>query len=558
MYSISKFFLLSLFLIPLFLFATESENELKKRMINDLDVIYQVLNTHYAPKEWKEQTYGWNLSSELFRAKEKVLALPHPAVKPFQKIILDFLSSTKDYHVNARFYSTETARLPFRVESAEDRYFVVYVNKDECPIPLEVGDELLSYDAMPIESAIKKWISSNDSNATDRALANGFFTRRTGKFLQETPQGNVYLTFRKKTGEIQTGMVSWAHEEEKITSPFETKALCFNKEPSDRLENGFFKREMKTPLYEGYKEVLKDGEEEFFLGARKSSLPFLGTPLWQTDESDPFHAYIFKDTHDRLIGYIRLPSFDGSSSLFLEFASLMNRFEEKTEALIIDEVNNPGGSVFYLYALLSTLSNQPLLVPPQREILTQERVYDALALLDDCKEIQNDTQAKDVIGSLDGYPVDLRFVQGLMDYCTFIIQEWREGKTFIDPTYVFGISFINPSSKGCYSKPLLVLINELDFSAADFFPAVLQDNHRAKLLGTKTAGAGGYVLGQSYPNLFGLAYFTYTGSIAMREGKLPIENLGVTPDISYVLTARDYQENYVDYKAFILKTLEAL
>ncbi len=52
-----------------------------------------------------------------------------------------------------------------------------------------------------------------------------------------------------------------------------------------------------------------------------------------------------------------------------------------------------------------------------------------------------------------------------------------------------------------------MLINEMDMSCADFMPAILQDNKRATLFGSRTAGAGGHVLSFNFPNIHGIADF---------------------------------------------------
>jgi C-terminal processing protease CtpA/Prc len=149
-------------------------------------------------------------------------------------------------------------------------------------------------------------------------------------------------------------------------------------------------------------------------------------------------------------------------------------------------------------------------------------------------------------------------VQGVVKYMRFIIREWNEGRTFTDPEYIYGVDYLKPYPKGNYSKPLLLLVNELDFSCGDFLPATMQDNKRAKILGMRTAGAGGYVLEHSYPNLFGVQGFSFTGSIAQRADLNPIENLGVIPDIIVEPTVRDLEQNYVDYTAKIHKAVNDL
>ena len=52
--------------------------------------------------------------------------------------------------------------------------------------------------------------------------------------------------------------------------------------------------------------------------------------------------------------------------------------------------------------------------------------------------------------------------------------------------------------------------------------------------------------------------FSVTGSIAWRLGKMPIENLGVTPDIAYELTPEDYTDGMQGYKKAVNDTLAGL
>src|SRR5262249_50067569 len=44
-----------------------------------------------------------------------------------------------------------------------------------------------------------------------------------------------------------------------------------------------------------------------------------------------------------------------------------------------------------------------------------------------------------------------------------------------------------------YSKPMMVLVDEMSASGGDYFPATIQDNARGPLFGFRTMGAGGNV-----------------------------------------------------------------
>jgi C-terminal processing protease CtpA/Prc len=147
---------------------------------------------------------------------------------------------------------------------------------------------------------------------------------------------------------------------------------------------------------------------------------------------------------------------------------------------------------------------------------------------------------------------------GIYENLLFIIDEWNSGRQITEPNYLLGIGPLPPYPRIRYTKPILVLVNHLDFSGGDFFPAILQDNKRAAIMGTHTAGAGGYVGKVSFPNLNGIAYFSYTASIAERTNHRPLENLGVTPDIHYEITENDLHNNYRSYSAEILKNVQTL
>ena len=82
------------------------------------------------------------------------------------------------------------------------------------------------------------------------------------------------------------------------------------------------------------------------IGARKSFVPRLGEVLWQSDDDSHFDAYVFKAKDGRKMGYIRIAAYDGELKEVQEFAQVMAKFSAETEALVIDQVSNPGGNVF--------------------------------------------------------------------------------------------------------------------------------------------------------------------------------------------------------------------
>lgn len=143
-------------------------------------------------------------------------------------------------------------------------------------------------------------------------------------------------------------------------------------------------------------------------------------------------------------------------------------------------------------------------------------------------------------------------------FSELILEEWNAGHTLTRPTPIEGVDMINPHPEFHYTKPILMLINELDMSGGDFMAAILQDNERATLFGCRTAGAGGVVERFKFPNQQGIALCSYTASIAERINLQKIEDLGVTPDIDYQLTVHDVQHHYEGYVSAVNQAVEAL
>ena len=134
------------------------------------------------------------------------------------------------------------------------------------------------------------------------------------------------------------------------------------------------------------------------------------------------------------------------------------------------------------------------------------------------------------------------------------MNEWNSGRKLTNPFWIAGVDHINPAPVH-YTKPILLLVNSLDFSGGDFFPAIMQDNKRVTVFGTRTAGAGGYVADIQVPNDIGIDKFRCTESIASRADQNPIENLGVKPDVEYSMTEADFSQNYTGYVKAIQKAL---
>ncbi len=562
----------------------------------ELDIIKSCFKTKYVPFEWKQLHAGWDLEKDIAAAKLKVNSEECCSIKEFQSIVKEILKGPLDYHVKPHFYATERAELPFCVRSANKRYFFSYIEKDSSlflePFPFEVGDELLTVDGVAVDILVqnlsrqgfnletaardgklmqeieleslcngvghsqmaKDHPIANDSGSrdcvklpsraavsrfnkpTDQMIAEVTFTLRFAELGDEVPQGVVTLVGMKKGKKEQVSCkVEWGYVPEYIFSNKKYDAV-FAKGSS----------------------VIDD--PMIMIGSKRGCLPFLGEPFWQAPKDYTFFAYLFH-LDNKVIGVVRISTFGFESAgvAVEEFAEIIEKFQKEADCIVIDQMNNSGGCLLSMYALLSMLTDKPLQVPKHHVMIGDDEVYLAYKKILGLEDIGSDDEAIKALGKeIDGYPISFALIKSIQERMQEILQEAKSFNRISSPGYMYGISSIMPHPKVQLRKPVLCLINPIDMSCADFFPAILQDNKRATLMGERTAGAGGAVSRITFPNGSGIRHIEMTTSMAVRPCGTIIENCGVSPDIEYIPTVDDLQDNYVEYKTEILNILREM
>lgn len=542
-----------------------SRQQLKTAMLQNLDVIQNSFASQYGPGQWKQEHGGWDLDAAIARAKQQVQDSPSLSMDQYHDILRGFFNSMKDYHVSVQFDATEASSLPFMVSGAGGRYYIQWIDRKKLPesvFPFHEGDELVSFGGRKTADVIAELQSRLGGNTaqTDRALASMSLTSRRAASGGGVTKGPIAITVKPQGSDKPvTTQLAWNYAPELISDPKTMSTMGFGGSQGARIPMSWMTNAL-SPVGAAYSGP--NAANPFGLGSRDGFLPALGEKTWESAPDAIFKAYVYKTPDGRSVGYVRIPSYevDDAKAAVAEFAELAARFQQGTDALVIDEVNNPGGAVLYLYALVSMLSDRPMTPPRHKVAITQDDVAQALQFLKVAPLVKTDQAAQQVLGGTDaqGYPVDLEFFQNMAEYSQFVVDQWNLGKTLTDPVSIEGVKQIRPSAVARYAKPILTLINELDFSGGDFFPAILQDNKRATLFGTRTAGAGGFIREVKYPNTMGVAGFSMTGSIAVRANNQPIENLGVVADVQYQPSAADLQGGFADYAKAVNQAVAGL
>lgn len=292
----------------------------------------------------------------------------------------------------------------------------------------------------------------------------------------------------------------------------------------------------------------------YALGGKRSWVPVLGEIVWELPKETaariPFSAHICQLSDGRQIGYVRVPHYEYNKESADEFGKLIARFESTTEAMVIDQVNNPGGSLFQMYAMLSYLTDRPLALP----------MHQITIISDEDVAIAREKVALAEAGEAE--PPDMGSSQDLVAYYRFVLSEFQAGRGRrekpTNPVHLFGVAEVLPAEVH-YTKKIVVLINEVTFSAPEFFAAILQDNKRATLFGKPTPGAGGCAkrFVAPFSEELGIEYYTFRWTLAWRTNGQPIEGIGVHPDVRYSITVEDLQSNYAGYRRALMATITA-
>ncbi|MBI2386098.1 MAG: protease-like activity factor CPAF, partial [Elusimicrobia bacterium] len=570
--------------------APASATQTQRRMLASLYQVASIFAEQYAPLDMKKDRFQLDLKREYDAAKAAVLANPEITTRQFQDLLAKLVASMRDYHVSISFHSTESSKLPFSVAGAEGRYYLTYIDREKLPLeafPFKMGDEVVAFAGKPTAEAVKEIAGRMTGNTaeTDMRMAEMFLTnRRRARGDNDIPQGGAEIVIRSK-GQFYKVVMPWDYTPELIAQdvPLRNAGLLepegFAGGSAGAVRAGFFNSVGKAivaavhPLVELFKNMASEAADNpFMIGARKSFVPRLGKVLWRSDDDSHFDAYIFETKDGKKKGYIRIAAYDGAYAEVREFAKIIAKFQAETDALVIDQVSNPGGSVFYLYALASHLTDKPLVTPRHRLLIGESDAHESADFLLQLMRQQQGGAAKlkakkkkvkageeEEPPNAGGYPVDGKFMSLMVQSAQFILKTFNAGRRLTDLVHVKGVADIDPAPKAeeRYTKPILLLTNALDFSGGDFFPAIMQDNKRATILGVRTAGAGGIVNAYAVDQ-FGIDHLSATGSLAERPDGRPIENLGVTPDIPYEITAKDLRTGFAEYRWKILKALTGI
>lgn len=242
---------------------------------------------------------------------------------------------------------------------------------------------------------------------------------------------------------------------------------------------------------------------------------------------DSFFSGTFT-TGSHTFGYIRLADFEYVSSS--DMTSEIQYFQAHTDGLIIDLMRNPGGYGCTAEAFLSYLAPNGLTSMGNSQRVTWDNIV----------------SLEESLASAQYYGATTADIQELQTELKASQDAYTQSRGMTPPMPICGNSVnltavtLGRGGKLAYSKPVMLLVDELTASAAELFAGVLQDNQRAMVYGYRTDGAGGSV------GVYAAGVYSETGSslaqsILVRTAvptvsdfpAMPyIENIGIRPDVT--------------------------
>ncbi len=521
--------------------------------VSDFQSLAALYAKRYGPYEWKRDALGvdlFNVAPWLAQVQATKNDLD------FYDVMSQYVASLNDAHDVYQLPSTFVANLNFIVDIYDGKLLVDYINRSRLPAAefgFVNGYELVSIDGQDaqklLDGLLRYQIAANPRST--RRLAAELLTIRPQYLIPrapEVPEISVVL-FRRPDGNMETYRIPWAKSGMPLTNVgrYTTPFSAAARRSMASSYSGMSSVDPVTdpPVAEEVPEYLQllnrlqncrlpDKAVNNF-GAQvpvfAAGLPTSFVVRQGRFSSDPFFSGVF-GANGHTIGFIRIPSYapTNTTTALIAFQNEIAYFQANTEGLVIDDMRNPGGSVGYLNAIVSYL------MPTQWRSIPFE--------LRATSEWVNAVSSSLVSAASAGAPQSYLDLLGMIKTEILAANAAQRGRTKPIPLDDVTIDR-SPAmdSKGnviAYTKPLIVLVDEMSASAADAFAATIQDNARGPLVGWRTMGAGGNVEGWE-AGTYSLGYTTVTESLMNRKNPVVtaeyptapyVENIGVRPDIT--------------------------
>ena len=551
----------------------------KEQKTSDFQQLVAVYAKNYKPYEWKIQAFGYDLLKikpwmDMIEASKDDLE--------FYDICVKYVAALQDSHDEYILPSDFEAWLPINVDIYDGKVLIEGVDFFTLPpseFPIRLGDEVVSVDGKSAEDWIQELTpySANgmaNESSRRRLAALTMIDRHQGFYPYAPNVGDTAeVAIRSSDGTVTTYTLPWskygtpllsvgpvpgpslssANRMASLRASLETRrerARAFQaaaRQP-ERIDEDIPVPEKGWDVYDGpaeprveqavpaYLKPLRELESDEPVGPKAayanfgSRSPVFAVPTGFVQRlgrssADQFVSGTFP-SGDYKVGFIRIWTMSPSNQTLAlqQFQSEIQYFNQNTDGLVIDVMHNGGGSLCYIETLMRSLIPQPF-----RGVAYEIRATELWT------QVFSSSLYSAKLSGAEKWVVDLYTV-----YLEQVQQARKEMRGSTGNLPICGPTFedIAPFPTA-YTKPILVLTNELSLSAAEAFTGLLQDAGRIVVFGTRTDGGGGNP-GSYAVGAYSMGTTRATRTLVTRKAPVStpgypaanhMENVGVYPDI---------------------------
>jgi len=561
----------ALLLLTLSITTAHAQDALTRdQRISDLTQLASQYDKNYAPYEWKRDVQGF----DLLRLTPWLQRIQHSDDLDFQEALIEYVASLNDAHDFIAFPTTFSVSLPMSVDIYDGKVLIDGINRTLLPLaqfPFGIGDELVALDGRTVQELIQsfgKYAIAANPRSTGRIAATRLVSRsqQIMPHIPELGDAATVVIRLAATGATNTYSINWVKTGIPILSQGPLPSPVRGNRRLDLSTNGqdinaglpasaaatasVFKVADLGPVDDtlpSYMDpirpllnvsVSKDYYSVLGFGSR---FPIFARPTGFTDlnavcptcivrPGEPLFYFFgtFTTATGLRVGFLRIPTMSppSTAAALAQLDRAMAVFGASTDALIVDVMRNPGGSVAFVEAVAQRLIPAPFNTIGFEIRATAAWLFSFASQLNNARLNPNTPPA--VLANLQA-----NFNEVL---AAFTENRGRSAPVSLNST---GSLQLLPVA-GAYTKPIMMLTDEFSASGGDMLPAIFQSNHRGPLFGWRTMGAGGSVVGYSGP-AFTESFFRITVSLMNRLQVIQtpdfppapyVENIGVRPDIS--------------------------
>ena len=551
----------------------------------DMMWLFSKFGANYAPLEYKQDLWNFDYANLKNQYLEAAAETPNNAA--FYALVQQFVAEFKDAHTSVSFTASgrpgreKVSYLGFSGRREGDNFVVTElfptIQPETTSYPIVVGTVITKFNGVPLKQYITETFSKtanlgqNDSNVT--YLMGRLFTR----LETQTPlavDADVVLSIKDGDKEIDVTL-PWVEKdlfsfkrdnqaaagakksevETVITADGDVQIpFSFMTFSGRAFDLKLFDQEPKTLNFRERISSMKIADDIAAWTTELSKLTFssakdklskvrsLPEGALMVDDSVSFPAYVFPTEIEGktvMMGYILIDTFSPDTQTVPEIkATLVKMQKLGIQDLVIDTINNGGGSLILLMELAQALSNK-IVVQPKLQIGLNEGWIDSI---------------EDAASSAPSDGEKVLYQRLLNDMLAYKAQGLRiTPKASAYPVNVLTPFLLKPHKELKKDFNVVLLVNEMCASACDIFAGVLQDNKMATIVGSRTMGAGGNVVSYSQaPNTN--MDIRQTESLLVRTNGEYIENVGVTPDVEMTVS----ESAAAKYEPLRLKAIEIL